>query len=319
MGAGRVGVREQVGSRGTLSGTGRATPTPPQRATGRAGRAVQHTTPDRSTPPASMAASCSSHGPTAAGPATAPPAASSSGGNAVCEKCDACDGKHSTDKCPWFKGKARDKHPDAKRASEKKMLGMQSGPVEVLRHGSARVVRQPGDGSCLFHSMCHGLKDGSSASSLRREVAAFISENPSLMISDSPLKDWVRHPPTASPLLPAVLIVCPALCPIFRCCGIRGPPWAPIPGKWRRGAFGVAASRWQRCPTCDASTSSCTSNQAVASSASAALRARALALEARRRMCASCTAVACTMMRSMQQSRDDHGVSPSSLGRRQAP
>jgi hypothetical protein len=71
------------------------------------------------------------------------------------------------------------------------LLGMQSGPVEVLKHGAARVVRQPGDGSCLFHSLSHGLADGSSANKLRREVAEFISANPSLMISDSPLKDWV--------------------------------------------------------------------------------------------------------------------------------
>ena len=71
------------------------------------------------------------------------------------------------------------------------LLGMQSGPVEVLKHGAARVVRQPGDGSCLFHSLSHGLADGSSANKLRRETAEFISANPSLMISDSPLKDWV--------------------------------------------------------------------------------------------------------------------------------
>lgn len=105
-------------------------------------------------------------------------------------KCDKCDGPHPTNNCPWFK-KPRDKHPDAKPASEKKLLGLASGPVEVLRHGSVRVTRQPGDGSCLFHSMSHGLRDGSTATGLRRQVAEFISENPSLMISDSPLKDWV--------------------------------------------------------------------------------------------------------------------------------
>jgi hypothetical protein len=115
---------------------------------------------------------------------------SSSSSNSSGEKCDKCDGKHPTDQCPWFK-KPRDKHPDAKRASEKKMLGMQSGPVEVLRSSSARVVRQPGDGSCLYHSLSFGLKDGSSASSLRREIAEFISHNPGLVIADSPLKDWV--------------------------------------------------------------------------------------------------------------------------------
>ena len=187
-GAGRLGSREQVGSRGTL-GAGRAVLTPPAgRTASRPGGAVRQSA-DRATPPPSSTtdAVCCPVAP----PATAPPAnsSSSSGGEL---KCDACDGKHATDKCPYFKGKPRDKHPDAKRASEKKMLGMQSGPVEILRHGSARVVRQPGDGSCLFHSMCYGLKDGSNASGLRREVAKFIENNPSLTISDSPLKDWVQ-------------------------------------------------------------------------------------------------------------------------------
>ena len=54
-----------------------------------------------------------------------------------------------------------------------------------------RIVGQPGDGSCLFHSLAHGLRDGSSASSLRREISTFIQDHPTLEISDSPLKDWV--------------------------------------------------------------------------------------------------------------------------------
>jgi hypothetical protein len=120
-----------------------------------------------------------------------------------CDKCDKCDGGHSTDRCPFYK-KARDNHPDAKPAREKKMLGLQSGPPEILRIGSARVIRQPGDGSCLFHSLSHGLKDGSSASSLRKQVAEFIQSNPTLEISDSPLKDWVR--PVASPNAPLPLL-----------------------------------------------------------------------------------------------------------------
>ena len=72
------------------------------------------------------------------------------------------------------------------------MLGMQSGPVEILRQSACRVIRQPGDGSCLYHSLSHGLRDGSSATSLRKQIAEFISENPTLSISDSPLKDWVQ-------------------------------------------------------------------------------------------------------------------------------
>ena len=64
------------------------------------------------------------------------------------------------------------------------------GPVEVLRRDACRVIRQPGDGSCLYHSLSHGLRDDSTAHGLRRQIAAFIESNP-VEISDSPLKDWV--------------------------------------------------------------------------------------------------------------------------------
>lgn len=65
-----------------------------------------------------------------------------------------------------------------------------SGGNFVLK--SARVVRQPGDGSCLFHSMAHGLPSGASASGLRREIAGFVQQNPSLQIAGDTLEEWVR-------------------------------------------------------------------------------------------------------------------------------
>ena len=182
------------GSRGTLgssaSGGGRSTLTPPS-------RPGRRPTPGASSSSAGSGSLAGTMSTAAAAPAAASTAASQqegapgkgeSGGKS--HKCDKCDGNHPTDSCPWFK-KPRDKHPDAKPASEKKMLGMQSGPVEVLRASAARVIRQPGDGSCLFHSLSHGLGDGSTASKLRREIAEFIAANPTLNISDSPLKDWV--------------------------------------------------------------------------------------------------------------------------------
>ena len=57
---------------------------------------------------------------------------------------------------------------------------------------NARVVRQHGDGSCLFHSMSYGLSSGLSVSKLRAEVCAYIRKNPNLLISETPLKDWVK-------------------------------------------------------------------------------------------------------------------------------
>ena len=37
-----------------------------------------------------------------------------------------------------------------------------------------------------------GLSDGTSASSLRRQICAFIAKNPKLLIADTPLADWVK-------------------------------------------------------------------------------------------------------------------------------
>jgi len=104
--------------------------------------------------------------------------------------CDKCDGAHPTDSCPIYK-KKREDHPDAWRNFGRKT------PLEMGKGGgnfklrSARVISQPGDGNCLFHSMAHSLP-GARASSLRREIAEFIKENPDLEIADTPLRDWVK-------------------------------------------------------------------------------------------------------------------------------
>ena len=103
--------------------------------------------------------------------------------------CDKCDGKHETDNCPYYK-KSRDNHPDAQKNAYKKMGGTSTLPNSFVM--SATVKRQPGDGSCLFHSMSYGLKDGSNASTLRAEICNFIASNPSIKICDTPLSDWVK-------------------------------------------------------------------------------------------------------------------------------
>ncbi|KAH8095434.1 hypothetical protein JL720_2733 [Aureococcus anophagefferens] len=116
----------------------------------------------------------------------APAAAGAKGGKLCCSKCD---GAHESSKCPHFK-KQRDSHPDATRNLGKgKTLGSDCPPVVVRR---ARVIPQPPDGSCLFHSLSYGLRDGRGATSLRREIMAFIRNNPDLKISDTPLRDWIH-------------------------------------------------------------------------------------------------------------------------------
>lgn len=111
-------------------------------------------------------------------------------------KCDKCDGPHSTDACPHYK-KPREKHKDAwanygnKRPQQ---LGATSSPF-MLRNG--RCVRQPGDGNCLFHSLCFGLNDGRSgrplsAGELRGQLASFIAQHPNLEIAGDTLEEWVK-------------------------------------------------------------------------------------------------------------------------------
>eukprot|EP00747_Dinoflagellata_sp_TGD_P185471 gnl/TRDRNA2_/TRDRNA2_42036_c0_seq1.p1 gnl/TRDRNA2_/TRDRNA2_42036_c0~~gnl/TRDRNA2_/TRDRNA2_42036_c0_seq1.p1 ORF type:complete len:488 (-),score=72.00 gnl/TRDRNA2_/TRDRNA2_42036_c0_seq1:95-1558(-) len=117
--------------------------------------------------------------------------------SAKSSKCDKCDGPHATDACPHFK-KKREAHKDAWVNYGKKspvQMGGNGGNF-VLRHG--RCVRQPGDGNCLFHSLCYGLNGGRSsgsrveASRLRRELASFVERNPSLEIAGDTLEEWVR-------------------------------------------------------------------------------------------------------------------------------
>ena len=116
-------------------------------------------------------------------------ASSSSSSSAARGKlcCDKCDGKHLTEHCPHYK-KKRGKHPDEKKG-QGKGLGDGSGGNFFTNKG--RVVRQPGDGSCLFHSLAYGMR-GTSASALRRSIAGFIGKNGAMMIADSPLSDWVK-------------------------------------------------------------------------------------------------------------------------------
>lgn len=107
--------------------------------------------------------------------------------------CDKCDERHPTEKCPHFK-KGRENHKDAWLNYGRKhpLSGMgRTGAKYVLKQ--ARVVPQPGDGSCLFHSLCHGLKgEAGSAERLRRELMVWISRNPTMQIAGDTLEEWIK-------------------------------------------------------------------------------------------------------------------------------
>jgi len=53
----------------------------------------------------------------------------------------------------------------------------------------AKVVRQPGDGNCLFHSLSYSL--GGTASSMRADICSFIEKNPDLEIAGTSLSEWI--------------------------------------------------------------------------------------------------------------------------------
>lgn len=113
-------------------------------------------------------------------------------------KCDKCDGPHPTDKCPFFK-KSREDHKDSwvhygDRNPHK--MGADGGNT-LLRN--ARVVHQPGDGSCLFHSLIFGLLGGSAGSAghntameLRRDLARFVETHQDLKIAGDTIDEWVK-------------------------------------------------------------------------------------------------------------------------------
>ena len=56
----------------------------------------------------------------------------------------------------------------------------------------AKIIPQPGDGSCLFHSLSYGIKDDTSASILRYDISTYIQQHPHTLICDTPLCDWVK-------------------------------------------------------------------------------------------------------------------------------
>ena len=120
---------------------------------------------------------------------------------AASSKCDKCDGAHATAACPHFR-KSRDAHPDAQRRAGGGLGGLGGGVPLRLRRG--RVAGQPGDGSCLFHSLRFGLQKGGggggggggghlpTTQGLRRELAQWVAQNSQRKIAETPLALWVK-------------------------------------------------------------------------------------------------------------------------------
>lgn len=122
-----------------------------------------------------------------------PPILQGAGSTRAKTTCDKCDGVHVTQLCPHFKG-GRDRHKDAWLNYGKKhprTLGSDGGNY-VLLGSKAKRVPQPGDGSCLFHSLCYVYGKENMAEQLRRSIADFIAKHPQLEIAGDTLEEWVR-------------------------------------------------------------------------------------------------------------------------------
>ncbi|KAH8072710.1 hypothetical protein JL721_3355 [Aureococcus anophagefferens] len=147
-------------------------------------------TPRAAAAPASPGAVAGPAGSDARPPPAAPPGAPAAAAEHPLGPCDKCDGPHATSRCPHF-AKDRDDHPDAQRA--KGLACGADGGNAYLRRGE--VIRQPGDGSCLFHSLAYGLRlqnRHGDARQLRRELMDWLSRNPDASIADTPVGDWVK-------------------------------------------------------------------------------------------------------------------------------
>mmetsp|Transcript_9294 Transcript_9294/g.22862 ORF Transcript_9294/g.22862 Transcript_9294/m.22862 type:complete len:431 (-) Transcript_9294:60-1352(-) len=104
--------------------------------------------------------------------------------------CDRCNGNHLTEHCPIYR-KPRPKHKDAWVNKGKKPARMGSSGGNVTTR-SASVVRQPGDGNCLFHSLAYGLGT-TNARNLRSQICRFIYNNPKLDIGGNTIEEWVDY------------------------------------------------------------------------------------------------------------------------------
>ena len=71
-------------------------------------------------------------------------------------RCDRCDGTHVSTECPHFKW-PRATHKDARcmPVEERPALAPDVAPVEA----SGKLIKQPGDGSCLYHSLSRGERE----------------------------------------------------------------------------------------------------------------------------------------------------------------
>ena len=113
--------------------------------------------------------------------------------------CGKCGGAHASEKCPHYEDDCEN-HKDAQEnlgQGHPARARVSTGDYFLLPCSRAGIVRQPGDGSCLYHALLYGLDNSYKASAekalmLRQELASFLLDNAELTQSGDALREWVE-------------------------------------------------------------------------------------------------------------------------------
>ena len=107
--------------------------------------------------------------------------------------CDRCDGDHPSAECPHFRW-PRSGHEDAQCLPAGQRPPSTAGTEKLVKKG--RTIKMPGDGSCLYHSINHGVRalrgTAPSAATLRRKLAAWARDNSQRKVSGKTMRTWLN-------------------------------------------------------------------------------------------------------------------------------
>ena len=111
-----------------------------------------------------------------------------------CGKCGATG--HDTKDCPHYQG-AKEDHEDVWCHFGRENWPAPSRSNQANKIITGRVIKRPGDGSCLYHSLLFCTTDGwpepHAAQNLRRELADYLQQHPEETIAGSTLSQWVEY------------------------------------------------------------------------------------------------------------------------------
>ena len=104
--------------------------------------------------------------------------------------CDRCGGAHHTSACPNY-SQPRYTHKDAQRPTPTERRALSHSTTYRLRLINARIIRQPGDGTCLYYTLRHGAGLRITSHQLRQQLADFVSTNLDLHIHGSTYRQHI--------------------------------------------------------------------------------------------------------------------------------